>query len=54
MVITNEEEVLTSFLGLDSLEQFLVKFPWILELRIINYELMINYQRLTIKYVINN
>jgi hypothetical protein len=29
MVITHEQGVLTSFLGLDSLELILVKFPWI-------------------------
>jgi hypothetical protein len=35
MVITQEQGVLTSFLGLDSLELILVKCPLILELRII-------------------
>jgi hypothetical protein len=46
MVITHEQGVLTSFLGLDSLELILVKFSWILELWIINYELLINCRRL--------
>jgi hypothetical protein len=54
MVITYEQGVLTSFLKLDGLELILVKFPRILVLWIINYELIINYQRLTINYVINN
>jgi hypothetical protein len=39
MFITHEQGGLTIFLGLDSLEQILVKFAWILELWIINYEL---------------
>jgi hypothetical protein len=47
MPITHEQEVLTSFLSLDNLDLILVKFPQILEL-------IINYQRLIIKYVINN
>jgi hypothetical protein len=46
--------VLIRFLRLDSLEQILVKFPWILEVWIINYELITDYQRLVIKYVFNN
>jgi hypothetical protein len=54
MVITHEQGVLTRFLRLDSLEQILVKFPRILELWIINYELITNYPRLIIKIVINS
>jgi hypothetical protein len=40
--------VLTNFLGLDSLELFLGKFPQNFELKIINYELIIN------KQILNN
>jgi hypothetical protein len=47
MVIAHEQGVLTRFLRLDSLE--LISVLWI-----INYELITNYQRLIIKYVINN
>jgi hypothetical protein len=54
MVISHEQGVLTRFLRLDSLELILVKFPRILELWIINYELITTYQRLIIKSVINN
>jgi hypothetical protein len=43
----HEQGSLTSFLGLDSLEL-------ILKLWIINYELITNYPRLTIKTIINN
>jgi hypothetical protein len=49
MVITHERWALTSFLCSDSLELILVKFPQILELGIINYGLIINYQGLSIK-----
>jgi hypothetical protein len=49
MVITHERWSLTSFLCLDSLKLILVNFPQILELGIINYGLIINYQGLTIK-----
>jgi hypothetical protein len=48
MVITHEQGFLTSFLSLDSLEIILCKFPYFLGLGIINYELIINYQGLTI------
>jgi hypothetical protein len=54
MVITYEHGVLTRFLKLDSLELTLVQFPWILELYIINYEIITNYQRLTKKSTVNN
>jgi hypothetical protein len=54
MVISHEQGVITWFLRLDSLEQILVKFPRILELWIINYELITKYQGLTTKFVINN
>jgi hypothetical protein len=54
MVIIHEQGVLTIFLGLDSLALILVKCSLILELWIINYVLIINYQRLTIKSIINN
>jgi hypothetical protein len=54
IVNSHEQRVLTSFLVLDSLELNLVNFPGILELRIINYELITNYQRLIIKSIINN
>jgi hypothetical protein len=46
MVITHEQVVLTIFLGLDSSALILVNFSWILELWIINYALIINFQRL--------
>jgi hypothetical protein len=54
MVISHEHGVLTRFLRLDSLELILGKFSLILELWIINYELITNYQRLTIKIMIDN
>jgi hypothetical protein len=54
VVITYEQGVLTSYASLDSLELILVKFPYILELWIINYESITNYPRLTTKYVIDN
>jgi hypothetical protein len=54
MVIIHEQGVLTIFLGLDSSTLILVKCSLILELWIINYVLIINYQRLTIKSIINN
>jgi hypothetical protein len=53
MVITHKQGILTSFLCLDSLELILVQFSRILELWIINYELITNYQRLIIKSIIN-
>jgi hypothetical protein len=46
-VITHEQWALTSFLSSGSLELILVNFPSILELLIINYELITNYQRFT-------
>jgi hypothetical protein len=46
MVITHEQGVLTSFPGLSSLELILGNFPRILELRIINYESISNYQNI--------
>jgi hypothetical protein len=49
IVITHEQWVLTSSLGLDSLELKLVQFSGILELWIIIYELITNYPRLIIK-----
>jgi hypothetical protein len=45
---------LTSFLSLDSLVLILGNFPSYLGLGIINYELIINYQGLTTKIIINN
>jgi hypothetical protein len=42
MVITHEQGVLTCFLSFDRLELILGKFPRILELLIINYELINN------------
>jgi hypothetical protein len=48
-VITHERWVLTSFLRWGSLALILVNFPQFLGLGIINYGLIINYQRLTIK-----
>jgi hypothetical protein len=54
IAIPHELGVLTRVLGLDSLELILVRLSWILELWIINYELINNYPRLTIKSVINN
>jgi hypothetical protein len=50
----HEQGSLTSFLGLDSLELIWVQFSLILKLWIINYELITNYPRLTIKTIINN
>jgi hypothetical protein len=44
MVITHEHGALTRFIMLDSLDQILVKFPRILEVWIINYKLITNYQ----------
>jgi hypothetical protein len=44
--------VLTNFLVLDGSELILVKFSWILELWIINYELITIYHRLIIKSII--
>jgi hypothetical protein len=44
MVITHEQGVLTRFLSLGISEQILAKFPRILELGIINYELITNYK----------
>jgi hypothetical protein len=49
MAITHERWVLTSFLSRASLALFLVNFPYFLGLGLINYGLIINYQRLTIK-----
>jgi hypothetical protein len=54
MVITHEQGVLTRVLRLNSLELILVPFSRILELSIINYELITNSPRLTIKTIINN
>jgi hypothetical protein len=54
MVIAHEQGVLTRFLRFDSLELILVQFSCILELWIINYELITNYQRLIMKSVFNN
>jgi hypothetical protein len=54
MLITHEQGVLATFLRLDSLELILVKFLCILKLWIINYELIINYPRLTIKSIFTN
>jgi hypothetical protein len=48
-VITHEQWVLTSFLRWGSLELILVNFLYFLGLGLINYRLIINYQRLTIK-----
>jgi hypothetical protein len=47
MVITHEQWVLRSFLSPESLELILVTFARILELWIMNYELITDYQRFT-------
>jgi hypothetical protein len=52
MVISHEQGIPTKFLGLGSLELIFGNFPQFLELRIINYELITNYQILTIKSAI--
>jgi hypothetical protein len=49
MVITTEQWVLTSIVSLGSLALILGNFPIFWGLGIINYELIINYQGLTIK-----
>jgi hypothetical protein len=49
MVMTHEQWALTSFLSWGSLELILVIFHNFLGLGIINYGLIINYQRLIIK-----
>jgi hypothetical protein len=54
MVITHEQGFLTSFLSLDSLVLILGNFPLYLGLGIIIYELLIIYQVLMTKIIINN
>jgi hypothetical protein len=49
MAITHERWALTSFLSCASLALISVNFPQFLGLGLINYGLIINYQRLTIK-----
>jgi hypothetical protein len=49
IAITHEQRVLTSFLSWPSLVLILINFPYFLGLGLINYGVIINYQRLTIK-----